>query len=81
VKTLLRSFHLIRNGILLTFQEEPEGGYTVTVPALPGCVSYGKTFEEALEMAKDAMGGWLAVAQEEGVDIPEPFLKIEIAGL
>jgi len=27
-------FHLIRNGVLLEFQEEPEGGYTVTVPAL-----------------------------------------------
>ena len=44
-----RHLHLIRNGILLEFQQEQEGGYTVVVPALPGCVSYGETFERALE--------------------------------
>ncbi|MBI4201748.1 MAG: type II toxin-antitoxin system HicB family antitoxin [Chloroflexi bacterium] len=57
----------MRNGILLEFQEESEGGYTITVPALPGCVSYGDSFEQALEMTKDAMVGWLAVAEEEGI--------------
>ena len=77
----MRMFHVVRNGVLLEFQEEPEGGYTVTVPALPGCVSYGETFEGAMDMIKDAMEGWLAVAEEEGVEIPEPFRKVEIAGL
>ncbi|MEE8443678.1 MAG: type II toxin-antitoxin system HicB family antitoxin [Dehalococcoidia bacterium] len=72
---------MIRNGILLEFQEEPEGGYTVTVPALPGCVSYGETFERAVEMIKDAMEGWLAVAREEQVSIPEPFQAVAIASL
>ena len=32
-----------------------EGGYTVTVPALPGCVTQGETIEEAIVMAKDAI--------------------------
>jgi len=32
-----------------------EGGYTVTVPALPGCVTQGETIEEAIAMAKDAI--------------------------
>ena len=32
---------------------EEEGGYTVVVPLLPGCVSYGRTIEEATEIAKD----------------------------
>ena len=36
---------------------EPEGGYTVTVPALSGCVTYGETIEEALSMAKEAIAG------------------------
>ena len=77
----MRSFHVIRNGVLLEFEEEPEGGYTVTVPVLPGCVSYGETFEKALEMIKDAIDGWLAVAKEEGLSIPEPFGAIKIASL
>lgn len=34
---------------------EVEGGYTVTAPALPGCVSYGKTVEEAIKNAKEAI--------------------------
>ena len=39
----------------IILQEEPEGGYTVTVPALPGCVSFGETVEEARRMAKEAI--------------------------
>lgn len=39
---------------------EPEGGYTVTVPALPGCVTYGKNVKEAKAMAQDAIEAYLA---------------------
>jgi len=34
---------------------ETDGTYTVIVPALPGCLTFGDTIEEALEMAKDAI--------------------------
>ena len=64
-------FQVIHKGVVLDFAKEPEGGYTVTVPSLPGCVSYGKTFEEAIEMIKDAMQGYLKVAKEEGLLIPQ----------
>ena len=57
-------FQVINKGIVLDFTREPEGGYTVTVPSLPGCVSYGRNFEEATEMIKDAMEGYLSVAKE-----------------
>jgi len=49
-----------------------EGGYTVVVPALPGCISEGDTEEEALENIKDAIQGWLVVARKRGLYIPEP---------
>lgn len=40
----------------IMLQPDPEeGGYTVTVPALPGCVTQGETLEEAIAMAKDAI--------------------------
>jgi predicted RNase H-like HicB family nuclease len=60
------NFQVIRSGIVFELQDEPEGGYTISVPSLPGCISYGKTFEEAMVMIKDAMTGWLEVAREQG---------------
>jgi predicted RNase H-like HicB family nuclease len=42
-----------------------EGGFTIYVPALPGCISEGDTEEEALENIKDAMALWLEVREEE----------------
>jgi antitoxin HicB len=48
-----------------------EGGYVVTVPALPGCVTQGETYEEALAMAREAIEGWLDVLARHGTPIPE----------
>ena len=53
------------------FSPEPEGGYTVTCPALPGLVTYGETLEEARSMARDAMEGLIQVMLEQGEAIPE----------
>ena len=53
------------------FQPEPEGGYTVTCPALPGLVTYGDTLDEAKSMALDAMDGLIDVMLEMGEPIPE----------
>jgi len=77
----VKTFQVIRGGIVFELQSEDEGGYTITVPSLPGCISYGETFEKAMEMIKDAMEGWLAVAREEGVPIPDQFETIELAAL
>ena len=52
------------------FEPAEEGGYVVTIPALPGCISEGDTFEEAAAMIKDAMEGYLAVLNDEGKEIP-----------
>jgi predicted RNase H-like HicB family nuclease len=49
---------------------EPEGGYTVTCPALPGLVTYGETLDEARHMAHDAMEGLIEVMIEQGEAIP-----------
>jgi antitoxin HicB len=77
-RNTVKVFQVIRDGIVFELQSEPEGGYTISVPSLPGCISYGNTFEEAMEMIKDAMKGWLAVAREEGVPIPEQFEAIQL---
>src|SRR5271154_2479246 len=53
------------------FSPEPEGGYTVTCPALPGLVTYGETLDEARAMARDAMDGLIELMAEYGEAIPE----------
>ena len=59
---------------------DEEGGYTVTVPALPGCVSEGDTYEEALENIKEAIHAYIESLQKDGLPVPEELSeKIEVA--
>lgn len=57
------------------FEPEPEGGYTVTVPALPGCVTWGKDYDDAVEQARECIEGFLEALAKAGDPIPagEPF--------
>jgi len=54
----------------VVFEPAEEGGYVVSVPALPGCVTQGENLEEAMAMAKDAIEGYLSVLKEKGEEIP-----------
>lgn len=54
----------------LIFRPEPEGGFTVTVPALPGCITYGKDLKEAKLMARDAIEAYVASLIKEKEPIP-----------
>lgn len=46
--------------------------YSATVPDLPGCVAAGDSPEEAMSQVQEAIRGWLAIASQEGLTIPEP---------
>ena len=48
-----------------------EGGYTVTVPDLPGCITEGDSLAEALFMAEDAASGWVLGELEDGNEPPK----------
>lgn len=48
-----------------------KGGYTVTVPALPGCVTQGETIEEAIAMAKDAIRLYIETLVADGESVPQ----------
>lgn len=50
---------MIRYHFHVHFRPEPEGGYTAIIPSLPGCITYGKSIEEASKMAEDAIQGYL----------------------
>ena len=60
------------------FEPAEEGGYVVSVPALPGCVTEGDTFEEAVYMIKDAMKGYLVVLKREGLEIPKEIEEVVV---
>lgn len=55
----------------IIFRPELEGGFTVIVPSLPGCVSYGKNLIEAKKMAIDAIKGYIASLKKHGEEIPK----------
>jgi predicted RNase H-like HicB family nuclease len=53
------------------FEKNEDGGYTVTVPSLPGCISEGDTFDEALKNIKEAITLYLEVMKKDGEKIKE----------
>ncbi len=58
-------------------REEPEGGYTVIVPTLPGCVTYGETIPEAVAMAKEAIEVYVESLIAHGEEIPTEESTLE----
>jgi len=59
------------------FEPEKVGGYSVTIPALPGCISEGETFEEALENIKEAAQLYLEDLKES--EIPQETKPIVVS--
>ncbi len=51
-------------------RKEPEGGYTVIVPSLPGCITYGDSISEAIEMAKEAVEVYIESLKAHNEEIP-----------
>jgi len=54
------------------FESDGNGGYTVTFPDLPGCITEGDTLDEALYMAKDALELYIYNLEEDNETIPAP---------
>jgi antitoxin HicB len=74
-------------GMILTMkfrvvvQPDEDGVFVAECPTLPGCISQGKTREEALANIKDAIEGYLASLRKHGEAIPPPITEdvIEVA--
>lgn len=48
-----------------------EGGYTVTVPSLPGCIAQGETVEQCVERAREVIEGFIESLKADGEAVPE----------
>lgn len=54
----------------IIFKQEIQGGFTASVPSLPGCITYGKNLLEAQKMAVDAIEGYIISLRKHGEPIP-----------
>ena len=79
VKDKPLSFYLNRH-YPTTFYPDEDGGFTVIIKDLPGCMTQGDTFEEAFAMIAEAKELWIESAYEDGVPIPPPSTEIEYSG-
>lgn len=61
----------------LHLHPEPEGGFTVSVPALPGCITYGEDVEEAIAMAREAIELYIEELEERGEVVPDDSKILE----
>jgi len=62
---------MVRKYYKVIFEPQEEGGFTVTVPALPGCISEGDTYDEALANIKEAIALYIESLQADGIPVPE----------
>jgi len=56
---------------------EPEGGFTVNVPTLPGCITYGATVDEAIAMAKEAIELYIESLVAHNEPVPDESNMLE----
>jgi predicted RNase H-like HicB family nuclease len=56
-------------------QQDEDGMYVAEVPSLPGCISQGKTREEAVMNVREAMAAYLESLEEHGDPIPPPITE------
>lgn len=54
----------------IRLQKEPDGGYTVSVPSLHGCITFGNDIDEAIAMAKEAIELYIESLVEHGEEVP-----------
>ncbi len=70
----------MRRTFTIVLDPDPiEGGYTVTVPALPGIVTQGASYEDALAMAEDAIRCHVEGLLADGVEVPEESAEPTLA--
>lgn len=63
----------------ILLKKEPEGGYTVSVPSLPGCITYGSDVDHAITMAKEAIELYIESLEAHHEPIPDESNTLEYA--
>lgn len=61
----------------ILFRKDYEGGYVVTVPVLPGCITYGNDIDHAMAMAKEAIELYIEELKSRNEEIPDDSHTLE----
>ena len=61
--------------VISPLPREDGGGFLITFPDLPGCMSDGATETEAIANGRDAFKAWVSARKDAGKEIPEPFYR------
>lgn len=64
--------HLEMSYRMEIMEDRDEGGYVVSYPDLPGCITCGDTIESAVRNAEEAKKVWMEAAIQDGIKIQEP---------
>ncbi len=57
----------------MTIEWDPQDDiFVVAVPELPGCITHGATYQEAVKQCQEAMEGWIDIARADGETLPVP---------
>ena len=62
---------MVKRYYKVILEPQEEGGYTITVPSLPGCISEGDTYDDALANIRDAIELYLESLQADSLPIPK----------
>lgn len=76
-KNLISNLAKIMQTYRVILHPEPEGGFTASVPSLPGCITYGENIEHAINKAEEAIEGYISLLRERGEDIPDDSKSLE----
>ncbi len=74
------NYYMSQNYRMEVIPDAEEGGYVISYPELPGCMTCGATIDEAIKNAVDCKRAWLETQLEDGVTIPEPTTLDDYSG-
>lgn len=64
--------------LTIVLEAQEEGGFTVFVPALPGCISEGETREEAIENIREAIALYLESGENDKIEYPGEHVTLTV---
>ena len=64
----------------IEIEPDPDGGYVAWIKELPGCITYGETLEETLELLEEAKRLYIETALEDGRELPAPLSERQYSG-
>jgi len=72
--------HYLNLSYEIEVQKAEEGGFVVSIPVLPGCITQVEQWGEAEDAVEEVRKGWIQAAYEDGVEIPLPKSEKEYSG-